>query len=844
MVFRHLPRRRDSANNARHMKCLWPILTLLLIAAAPPDETRQFRMAQAALDDKLYDVAERQLQEFIRQFPASERADNAAYLLGRAQVGLGKWPLAVKTLQDALARWPDKRTDAIHFWLGEAHSGASDYAAAVAQYSEVVEKHRTSPHFTAALFGLAYAQLKQGQFAAASDALDQLAKTQPKGEAAFDADLLRAQLHLARQEAAKAEAVLDGITQRAGTTRSFYRANYWLGESLQRRKDFTNALTRYAVVTTAFKDKPNKPVDSQLAAEAWYGAGWTQWQMGQFTNAADAFNAALTNAVTAPLKRDALLKLAESQIRAGKITEGVTRLEEFLTARPNDPLADEVQLAIGDLLFGRDDPARALEEYLQLIKNFPQSPVVGRAYAQAGWCAWQLKQIADALNFFEQSATHTPSAPVIFKIADCQAALGQYTNAAASYRRVLAEFPATPDLDRALFQLGETYRRLDDPLNAMAAFQRLVSEKPRSDLAPQAQYSIGQLLAGQGQAPAARNAFTAVTTRFPTSVWASNAALAVGESYVDENKYDRAIAEFDKLTGGGFDTELAQQAFYSRGRCYALTGKRDKTLTEFLDFLKTHPQATLAPRIQYWVADEFLRQRDYLKAQAQFQSLAETYPHFVDADAALYFAGRAAYARQDYKTAVELYEALLKKFPQSNWRCEARFGQGDALSELGQFDDALLVLQSLTKDFPDCRFVSEAFGRKGDCQFTLTRYDDALASYQKALAAAKTPDMRLQAFEKIGKTYEALKKFDDAVQAYAAAVYEATAGGATNEPPERFWSCRAARAAANLKEQQNQWRDAITFYEKMASHCPDLKALAEDRIRKIRVQHPETLFQR
>ncbi|MEI6083471.1 MAG: tetratricopeptide repeat protein [Verrucomicrobiota bacterium] len=826
------------------MKRLLPVLALILVAASPPDETRQFRIAQTALDDKLYDVAERQLQEFIQQFPNSDRADNAEFLLGRAQVGLGKWDAAVKTLQDALGRWPEKRPDTIHYWLGEAYSGASQFAAAAAQYDEVIEKFPRSANFTAALYGLAYVQLKQGHFPQASDALDKLAKTQPKGEAAFDADLLRAQLHLARQEFPKAETVLDGVLQRAGTTRAFYRANYWFGESLQRRHDYTNALPRYAVVTDAFKDKPNKPVDTQLAAEAWFGAGWTQWQLDRFGDAAESFSAALTNAVTVPLKRDALLKLAEAQVRAGKIDDGVGRLREFLKARPTDPLADEIQLAIGDLLMGKGDPANALLEYTQMLTAFPQSPARARAAAQAGWCAWQLRQFPEALAFFQQAAALQPSATVQFKIADCQTALGQFKEAAASYRRVLEQFPASPDLDRALFQLGEIYRRLADTDNATAAFQRLVTEHPQSELAPQAQYSLGQLLATQGQAAAARTAFGVVATKFPTSVWASNAALAVGESFTDEGQYDLAIAEFNKLTGSGFDAELAQQAFYSRGRCFALTGKRDKTLTEFLDFLKAHPQAGLAPRIQYWVADEYLRQRDYLKAQAQFQALSETYTNYVDADAALYFAGRAAYARQDYKTAVGLYESLVKKFPQSTWRCEARFGQGDALSELGQFDDALLVLDALTKDFPDCRFVGEAFGRKGDCQYTLSRYDDALVSFHKALDTAKTADMRIQAFEKLGKTYEAQKKTDDAIQAYAKAVYEATAGTDTNEPPERFWSCRAARAAANLKEQQNQWREAITFYEKLAAHCPDLKALAEDRIRKLRVQHPETLFQR
>ena len=214
------------------------------------------------------------------------------------------------------------------------------------------------------------------------------------------------------------------------------------------------------------------------------------------------------------------------------------------------------------------------------------------------------------------------------------------------------------------------------------------------------------------------------------------------------------------------------------------------------------------------------------------------------ADAAQYFAGRAAYGRQDFETAIKLYESLVKKFPQSSWRCYARFGQGDALSELGKFDDALLVFEALLKEFPDCPLTGEAYGRKGDCQYSLSRYNDALVSYRKALDAAKDAGTRNQALFKLGQTFEAQKKPDDALLQYTTALLEATAVPDAKEPVERFWSSKAARAAANLEEQQNQWANAITLYKKLGALCPDLKELADDRIRKLISQHPETLLSR
>lgn len=207
------------------------------------------------------------------------------------------------------------------------------------------------------------------------------------------------------------------------------------------------------------------------------------------------------------------------------------------------------------------------------------------------------------------------------------------------------------------------------------------------------------------------------------------------------------------------------------------------------------------------------------------------------ADSAQYLAARAAYSRQDYQAAISLFEGLLKKFPESSWRCDARFGEGDALTELGKFDDALLVFDSLVKEFPDCYLVCEAQGRRGDCQFTLGRFEDATASYRKSLDCAQGTAMRNQALFKIGLSYEKQGKLEDALEFYTKPLYEAKVAPDTNEPPERFWACKAGRAAADIKEQRQQWRDAITLYQKLLESCPDLKPLVEDRIRRIRVEH-------
>ena len=829
---------------------------LLSVAATPQvwgvvtaEENRLYRVAQAAFGDGLNDLAEQQARKFLEKFPDSERGDAIALLLGQAQLNQGKWQDSVETFTKALGRWPDKRPDAFRFWLAEAFARSGKFAEAETRYAEVIKKYGSSSYLAAAEYGLAVAQFKQGKFDAAAATLEQLLKRGPKSELAQEAGLLRGQIYLALEQPDKAAAAFGDLIRKFPGALASYRAHVLLGESYGRRKQYAEAQKHFVAVLDAFKSKPGRPVDAQLAAEAWSGLGWMHWGNGAFDQAAEVFSQALANAQSAQLKRNAMLKLGDAYVRAGKLAEGVAKLRAFLQANPTDPLADEVRLAIGDLLSGNGEWTAAQTAYAELISKHPQSALLAKAHLNAGWCAWKLGQIPDALKYFQQafdlaqSKDSALAGEALFKLADAQSALGQYAEAAGTYQRLIGEYANAGLLERAMFQLGQTYQRARNMEAALAAFQTLLEQHPNSDYAPEAQFQIGVLYDKLGNEAKARDAFRAVTIKYYShSDLAGRAELAVGESFCREGKYDEAIAEFQKLSGAAPESELGQRAFYRRGWCQAQNGQVEKTLAEFKEFLAKYPKSTVAPEVQYWVADFYAKRQDYINAQQQFDLLAKNYPTNELTDAAQYMAGRAAYSRQDYKTAKESFEALINTFTNSAWRCDALFSDGDALTELGQFDNALVVFDLVTKQFGDCYLVCEAQGRKGDCLFTLKRSEEAVTSYRAALdcAAQAEAAIRNQLYYKLGQSYEQLGKLAEAYESYAKPVYEQIAE--PNAQPERFWLGKAGLAAAGIKEQQQQWREAKKLYQRLIELCPDLKPMLEDRIRRIIVQHPELMF--
>ncbi|MDW8344291.1 MAG: tetratricopeptide repeat protein [Verrucomicrobiae bacterium] len=821
---------------------LWPV-GLLLLLGATADETRSFRLAQAAFEDRLFDFAARQLTEFLEKYPQSEYADTASLMLAQAQLRLHDPVGALETLERATrGRPPEQLSDAFLFWRAEALLHAERFADADTAYAQVLER-TASPYRPRALLGRALANLKLDRWDAAEKFLDEIPQTTRRARLLNEAQLLRAQLALGRERFEEAEQLLDDLIKRAGESLWAYRAMRWRAELLARQNRGTDALALFRMITDAYRANPGRPVEPVLAAEAWAGQGRVLLDQQQFDEAVAAYRQALDLNPPPALRRDVLLKLGEALVRANRVAEGVAQLRALLAEAPQQRGADDLQLAIADLWYAHQDYAAALSEYQRLLTTYPQSGRVAEAAYRAGWCALKLNRPAEAQTLFQKAAETAGTnwalaAEAWFKLADTQFEAGRFAEAVASYQRVISSYDDSPLVERALLQLALTYQRMQNADASLHTLTVLLEKFPRGEHAPAAWLHIGTIHANSGREADARAAFRQLIEQFPKHSLAASARLALGESFYREGQYEAAAAEYDRLIAEQPDSPLGQRAFYNRGWCWWALGRAEQTLQEFRDFLSRYPQSPLAPEVAFWIADYHARQRDYVKAQEAFWNLHRQYPESALADDALFMAGRAAFSRQDYRQAVQLFEQLIKSYTNSSWRCDARMAQGDALTELGQFQDAALVFEAVGREFPDCYLRCEALGRRADCLYTLERYDEAVNGYRAALECAPADDLafRNQAIYKIGQCFEKAGKLDEAADMYLRVLYETKEWPEPNRPPECFWLGKAGLAAAALREQRQQWREAITIYQRQLELCPQMREVLEERIRRIRVE--------
>jgi TolA-binding protein len=207
----------------------------------------------------------------------------------------------------------------------------------------------------------------------------------------------------------------------------------------------------------------------------------------------------------AVIHHDVALTIGEVLTAKGDTAQAAARFARVLQARNATPdQQDEASYRIAELEYfgGRFQDAimrlsgitlnlkadyanDALQLLTFLQENSTTAEAALREFARADILARQRKN-TEAIPLFLKVIDHFPQALLVddalMKVAALQAQARMFTDAIASYERLLSQFrESSIALDRARFNIGEIYQfGLNDKANAMAEYEKLLTAFPQS----------------------------------------------------------------------------------------------------------------------------------------------------------------------------------------------------------------------------------------------------------------------------------------------------------------------------------------------------------------------------
>lgn len=742
-----------------------------LLAAHTTHEERAYAAAVSAFNGGMYLRAEAEFEQFVNKYHNSTNVPMAVLLEAQAQYKQRKFTQAITLLESRRAQ-AGSLADQYVYWIGEAQFAVGDYRAAAATFSLLTSQYPDSPLRLRAVVEAASAYARLHQWRNLDALLDrtngvfqQAMQLDPANQLVLDGQLVRENSKYQQRDFTGVAAVYKLLTEQWPTLKSeqqrqathlFYLAKMAAGEYETALAAATN------LVQIARLQKFQSPV---WRADAYAAEGAALEKLNRGAEAIGIYSQNLTNTAPVAQQQEAVLKIAELSANLKQFSEAETHLQTFLALFPDSPRADLARLTLGELHLkdyiaepvGTNHLQLAWTNFDDFIATFTNSPLLGKAYLDRGWCEWLSKDLTNSLADFETAAQKKLSpedlAVAKFKIGDALFARNNFKGALTNYQAVLNDFPGVPSVKKqltglALYQSLRADLELGNTAAAGEAFTNLFQEFSNDELG-----QAGSLLYGESlvQPDEARALLEKLAAKFSGSSLEPQVKLAVARTYEQEQNWPEAVTNYENWLSDFPTNRYRPQAEYALALANFHVGNETNALALFNRFVAQNGTNTLAPLAQWWIAGHFYREGEYIGAETNYERIYQDWPASELAGDARMMAGRAAMARQSPSDASRYFLSIISDTncpATSDLGAQARFACAEALMQMPSPDtnnpaanymtatnylSQLLVLTNETG--------ARAWGEIGDCAMQLNDFDAATNAYAQVFSTNSAADI-------------------------------------------------------------------------------------------------------
>ena len=803
-----------------------------------------FVTVRAALEDGLYDLAQKQAEVLVGSGDVSELQRGDAYvLLVRALYGQHRFKEMLQTIDALQSGIPTTELGALVYWHAVAQYQMGNPKGALDEISGFGTRFHGSTLLARVSRLEAWCYLKVNKSGEALAIFEQFDRQYGSTEEGAANLLDWGQVLLNSGDIQAARAVFERLVKRSPALSAVQEGRLWQAKALVAEGKLDVAWNILMLVAN------DQSVRADRRAMAWMTLSEVNAVQSNLEAAVTSASKSVDLAPTAYLKNRGRALWGRWLLRSGKIAEGSEMLRPLIGQLTDDPLSGELQLELAATYFGLQQFERAAQEYQYYLETFSDSGGRFQAFRGRGLSLWSVQRYAEASAMFEKAAGLTPD-PVmreqlLVKSADSLFANSQYKLAAAAYDRVLTEYRSTSLTPQVLFQYADCLARQSQWVESETRFREVVRRFPDSALAERSLMRIAETKEEQGASfiHAALAAYTDVMNVYPSGALFPEALHRHGLAAYQIGEIDMALKDFTRVVTDFPKSRVAPQAYFMRGWALYMRGQEEESLKVCKSFVDRYPDSEWTSGVLFWIGEYAYNHGTYSDAEAQFLKLVEKMPSDPLADQALIWAGRSAMMQKEYLRAVDTFSRLAKAYPASTRLDEARFLQGDCLSELGEFSQAILVFDNLLAKFPGSTLVGAAWGRRGDCQFTLgvndvKRYDEAVASYRSvARSPGITFDLELQAEYKIGRCFDKQGRRNEALEQYYTRVVVRYLAAKGPDLAAAVWFTKAAFAAADILVLEKNWKRAVNVLDRVVEARIPASGDARKRIEQIRAEH-------
>lgn len=266
---------------------------------------------------------------------------------------------------------------------------------------------------------------------------------------------------------------------------------------------------------------------------------------------------------------DIAVKLGQFYLERGQQQEFFDLARTFIEEHPDDRYTSQFVYLMGSTWAEDQAYHEMSREFRELIRRFPNSPMIDGANYWAGMAHLFLQEYDVALKHF---------------------------------RIILNDFPASPYAEDALYRQGICHFGMDNLAQAKQDFELFIRYYPDTVLRGEAEFFLGDIEGTLGNVPRALEHYRAVERYTDNMDYITSAYFQAGGLLEGTGRYEEMAANFKLYLERFGDRGDPSLALYEIGRAYDFQGRPDLMIETFIQAISDH-----ADNPEFYGVDNILR---------------------------------------------------------------------------------------------------------------------------------------------------------------------------------------------------------------------------------------------
>jgi TolA-binding protein len=473
------------------------------------EDDQSIRVGTGAFKDGLYDIAEKQFSNFVKNYPKHDKVFDIYYLLGRTLLIRGK------------------------------------FREAKAAFSKIINESKNFEYMDYTLLGMADVEMRLGSREQAAKLLLSLINKFPKFEQIDYSYYLLGLLELASNQLSSAESALRKVPQYSKNNELIHSSFFWLGIISIKQKQFEVADHYFKTLC-----ENSKSLSPEYLKYALLWLGETQLKLGKFGEAKLNYKAFCERFKNDSLVPEAYWRMGFCEYQSGNIKNSIETFQSFKNQFKDSHLLSYTHYLLGRMCLMGGDHLSSIKE-LNSILNPSQGEIWGGAtLLTVYWNYILLGEIEGANRIFQrvQKLSHFDDEKIFLQWLNAEMFFnqGEITESLPYYFNIIN----TKFREKALFQIGKGYFFENKLREAITNIDILVLEFPNSQYLEEGLFIKGECLVKLGNLGQAIETYSLIVRQNRNHFWELYALTQLGTIYAFQNEYDKAENAFKKALEG------------------------------------------------------------------------------------------------------------------------------------------------------------------------------------------------------------------------------------------------------------------------------------------------------